>query len=206
MICSPGRRRRAVLFAVALVSVLLVGCGLEGNSDPRAIAVDDIPPGLIDEATSTTTTIVGAPTTASVTVYYLAIEQDVTLLTAVTREVVDPGRPQDRLEALLTPPTPEEQQAGITTSIPAGTMLLDTELDDASSELTIDLSTSLFDVQGEELRNAFAQLVWTITELEDVDHVRFLVDGEQIRVPDEAGIEQPGAVQRADYLTLRPAA
>jgi spore germination protein GerM len=102
------------------------------------------------------------------------------------------------------PPTPAEQAQGLLTSIPADTVLIDTKLDDASGELTIDLSRSLFDIQGQELRNAFAQLVWTATDVPGVRSVRFLVAGNEYRVPDENGIEQPGAVTRANYASLAP--
>lgn len=203
---SPTNLGRLLAAALALSAVVegVSGCGLSENSAPRAIATSDIPSELIDEAPSSSTTLGQSPSTASVTVYYLALQDGITRLTAVPREVVDPTRPKDRIEALLTPPTPDEQEAGITTSIPADTVLLNTDLDESSGELTIDLSTSLFDVQGEELRNAFAQIVWTITELDVVSRVRFLVDGVSIRVPDEGGIEQPGSVARSDYLTLKP--
>jgi spore germination protein GerM len=137
-------------------------------------------------------------------VYYLALQGDTTRLVAVPRDVADANSARDRLEALLAPPTTEEQARGITTSIPADTVLLSTELIEADRELVIDLSRSLFDIQGQELRNAFAQLVWTVTEVEGVDQVRFLVDGEEYRVPDEEGIEQPGAVDTRDYRTLAP--
>ena len=191
-----------------LVVALLVGvaaCGLSENENPRIIAADDIPEGLVDEAPSSSTTITDTPSTATINVYYLVLQDGATRLVAVPRDVTDPARAKDRLEALLAPPTPEEQTAGITTSIPAGTTLLGTELIEADRELVVDLSRSLFDIQGEELRNAFAQLVWTITQLDGVRQVRFLVDGEEYRVPDEDGIEQPGAVRQADYEKLSPA-
>jgi len=198
---TPGRLRWCLVAALLAAGA---ACGLSENSDPRAIAANDLPPGLIDETPSSSTTVADTPSTATINVYYLALQNGVTRLVAVPRDVTDASRAKDRLEALLAPPSPEEQAAGITTSIPADTVLLGTELIEADRELVIDLSRSLFDIQGEELRNAFAQLVWTATQLEGVRQVRFLVDGEEYRVPDEAGIEQPGAVRQADYDSLSP--
>jgi spore germination protein GerM len=151
---------------------------------------------------ATTTTGLPSPTTTVVTVYYLVQQNGTTRLVARPREVADATRAADRLAALLLPPTPDELAAGILTSIPADTVLIDTDL--VGDELVVDLSGSLFDVQGEELRNAFAQLVWTATEVEGVRAVRFLVDGEDVNAPDASGIEQAGPVQRGDYILLAP--
>lgn len=200
-----ARRRTLVRMAAAVVVLATVatGCGVSANDEPHEIASADLPADLA--ASTTTPTISGqSPTTAPVTIYFLVLQDGVTRLRGVTREVEDASRPRDRLAALLTPPSAEEQAAGLLTSIPADTILLDSELVEADDELVVDLSRSLFDVQGEELRNAFAQLVWTATELDGVRRVRFLVDGETFRAPDAAGIEQPGAVTRLDYSILAP--
>ena len=200
-------RRRAVgrLAAALLALGVLVGaCGVSANDEPHDIAASDLPPDLVASTTTPTVSNSQSPTTTPVTIYYLVLQDGVTRLRGVTRDVEDASRPRDRIAALLAPPTPEEQAAGLLTSIPADTILLDSELVEADDELVVDLSRSLFDVQGEELRNAFAQLVWTATELEGVRRVRFLVDGEEFRAPDAAGIEQPGAVSRLDYSAIAP--
>jgi spore germination protein GerM len=196
-------RGRAVAALLAL-AVVVGGCGLSANREPRVIAADDIPTELRDPSLSSSTTLAGSPATTAVTVYLLTQQAAVTRLVGVPREVKDSTRPRDHLAALLVPPTPAEQAQGLLTSIPADTVLIDTKLDDTTGELTIDLSRSLFDIQGQELRNAFAQLVWTATDVPGVRAVRFLVAGNEYRVPDENGIEQPGAVTRASYATLAP--
>lgn len=184
----------------------LAACGLSENRDPQVIAADEIPSELLAANPSSSTTLAASPRTASVTVYLVSTVDGTTHLVPVQREVAAAGadRAGDRLIALLAAPTKAELASGVITSIPSDTVLLDTDLDEATQELTIELSRSLFDVQGEELRNAFAQLVWTATELEGIRRVRFVVDGEVYRTPDEAGIEQPGAVSRIDYRSLAP--
>ena len=198
----PAATRRTV---AALLALLLVatGCGLGANSEPDEITADEIPADLLDPNPSTSTTREGA--TATVTVYLIRRTGSDTRLAPVSREVEDPTRPGTRLEALLQPTTEQEQAQGLTSSIPTGTVLLGTpELDAANQELVVDLSSALFDVEGPELAQAFAQIVWTVTELEGVRRVRFLVDGEPQRAPDAEGVEQDGAVTTADYRSLAP--
>ena len=193
--------RRLVLVLVAGL-LLVAGCGLSENSKPRVIAAADVPEELIDPNPATTTTVVPSPTTTVVSVYYVIQQDGQTRLVARPREVADASRAADRLAALLLPPTPDELAAGILTSIPADTVVIDTDL--VGDELVVGLSASLFDVQGEELRNAFAQLVWTATELDTVRRVRFRVDGQDVNAPDANGIEQSRPVQRGDYVLLAP--
>jgi spore germination protein GerM len=193
---------RRILALLLLVAV--AGCGLSANSHPQEIASADLPPDLATPSTSSSTSSTITPTSSSVTIYYLVQQDGVTKLHGVARDIADATRPRDRLAALLAAPTPEEQATGVLTSIPADTLLLDSEVVEADQELVVDLSRSLFDVQGQELRNAFAQIVWTATEISGIRQVRFRVDGEDFRVPDEDGIEQSGAVSRSDYISLAP--
>lgn len=194
-----GIRALAGLLAAVL---LLAGCGLAADDEPRAIAPDDLPADILDPGTSTSTTASGL--TSPVTVYLLTREGDTTRLAPVVREVEDPSRPGQRITALLAGVTEDEQDQGLVSSIPADTVLLGTELIDDRQELIVDLSGALFDIQARELANAFAQIVWTVTELDNVSQVRFRVDGEAYRAPNAEGVEQEGAVTKADYRALDP--
>jgi spore germination protein GerM len=77
-------------------------------------------------------------------------------------------------------------------------------LDAEDSELVVDLSSEFLSIEGPELPKAFAQIVWTVSELDGVRQVRFLVEGEEIRAQNADGAEQEGAVTRADYIALAP--
>ena len=189
--------------AAGLVLALLAGCGLSAERKPSVIASKDLPADLLDPNASTSTTLGQSPTTASVLVYFLVQDGTTTRLAGVPREVKDAQPTPRPPDGAPRAPTTDEQARGLLTSIPADTVLLDSKL--SNGELVINLSRSLFDIQGQELRNAFAQLVWTSTEIPGVERVRFLVAGAEYRVPDENGIEQPGAVTRANYLSLAPA-
>lgn len=187
-----------------LVGLLVGACGVTAEDEPEVIAADDIPEELLDPAPSTSSAPPGA--TAEVTVYLLQRTGSTTQLVAVTREVQDPTRPGERVEALLQPPSEQEKERGLTSSIPAETVLLGTPvLDSDRQELTLNFSEELFAVEGTELSQAFAQIVWTVTELEGVRGVRFLVEGEPQRAPNADGVEQDGAVTATgDYWSLRP--
>ncbi|MGQ0830126.1 MAG: GerMN domain-containing protein [Microthrixaceae bacterium] len=189
------------LLLLALLAIA-AGCGVRADSRPQEINAADLPADLLDPNPPTSTTAPGANT--AVTVYMLVRQGDVTRLALVSRDVADASRPADRINALLAPATPDEQALGLITSIPTDTVLLDTQLVPESRELVVDLSGALFDVQGEELANAFAQLVWTVTELDAVRQVRFKVDGRAYRAPNAEGVEQQGAVTRGDYNALAP--
>lgn len=191
------------LALVLAMALSLAACGVTAEDEPELIAGDEVPADLLDPGSTTSTTPPGA--TAEVVVYLLQRAGSDTQLVPVTREVEDPTRPGERVEALLQPTSEEEKALGLTSSIPADTVLLGTpNVDPESQELTLDFSQELFAVEGSELSQAFAQIVWTVTELEGVRRVRFLVEGEPQRAPDADGVEQDGAVSTADYWSLRP--
>jgi spore germination protein GerM len=208
---------RTIARCVTLIAVLIgaTGCGLSADDEPHAIAAEDLPADLLDPNPPTSTTLPGTTATAAVTVYLMVREGDTTHLSPVDREVAitgvvdaslqgDASRAADRINALLIPTSADEQGRGLISSIPTDTVLLDTNLVASDDELEVNLSGALFDVQGTELANAFAQLVWTVTELDGVRQVSFKVDGEAYRAPNAEGIEQDGAVTRADYSALAP--
>ena len=200
------RVTRAPVESLVVVVAMLVataGCGLRPDAQPHEISAADLPADLLDPNPPTSTTAPGA--TAEVTVYLVVRQGDTTRLAAASRDVAEPSRAADRIKALLLPPSADEQRLGLINSIPTDTVLLNTELVPASGELVVNLSGALFDVQGKELANAFAQLVWTVTELPEVRQVRFRVDGRAYRAPNADGVEQQGAVTRGDYNGLAPA-
>ncbi|MGV3760042.1 MAG: GerMN domain-containing protein [Actinomycetota bacterium] len=194
---------RRWLISLLAASVVLGGCGVTAEDEPELIAGDEVPGDLLDPSSTTSTPREGA--TAAITVYLLQRTGSATQLVPVTREVEDPARPGERIEALLQPTSEDEKSTGLTSSIPADTVLLGTPtLDPERQELTLNFSEELFSVEGSELSQAFAQIVWTVTELEGVRRVRFLIEGEAQRAPDADGVEQDGAVSTADYWSLRP--
>ncbi len=194
--------RRLVIALVALAA-LVGGCGLSEDSSPHAIAPENLPPDLLDPEAGTSTTL--SPSgSESVNVYFLETVGDEVSLFKVERQVPDADDPGDRLIALLAQPSEDEAAKGLTTSIPADTTLRAVPvLNEETGELVIDLSSEFLSIEGPELPKAFAQIVWTVTEPgSDVELVRFLVDGEEIRAQNADGAEQE-TVRREDYNAFR---
>jgi spore germination protein GerM len=195
--------RRVALALLALLA-LTAGCGLDEDGSPEAIAPENLPPDLLDPDPGTSTTLAGSPGTQAVDVYLLREESGEVRLDEVQRTVADRNDAGDRLASLFAPPSEEETDDGLVTSIPADTTLRAAPvLVESADELILDLSSEFLSVQGTELVKAFAQIVWTVSELDGVDQVRFLVDGQEIRAQDADGVEQD-VVSQADYGPLAP--
>jgi spore germination protein GerM len=194
------------LLAVLLAPLALLGaCGLTEDDGPKAIAPENLPPDLLDPDPGTSTTISEPTGTDAVSVFFLEEVRGEVRLVEAKRKVADRADPGDRLVALFAQPTEDEAAKGTVTSIPADTRLRAMPvLNEETGELVLDLSSEFLSIEGPELPKAFAQIVWTVTEREGVDQVRFLVDGEAIRAQDADGAEQDGPVSRTNYLSLRP--
>ena len=88
---------------------------------------------------------------------------------------------------MLKGPTPTEQDSeGLRTAIPAGTELRSAQVD-GQGTLQVDVSAELLTSSGEVLLDAVAQIVFTGSELDGVERVRLLVDGEAQDWPTSSG-------------------
>jgi spore germination protein GerM len=194
------------LLAVLLATLALLGaCGLTEDSGPQAIAPENLPPDLLDPDPATSTSTAQPSGTDLGKLYFLDEVRGEMRLVEVQRRVADSTDPGDVLFALFAQPTEEEADQGRVTSIPPDTRLLAVPvLNEDTHELVLDLSSEFLSVEGPGGPQAFAQIVWTATELDGVDKVRFLVDGEEISALDAEGAEQDGPVDRSDYTTLKP--
>ncbi|MGH9119580.1 MAG: GerMN domain-containing protein [Acidimicrobiales bacterium] len=187
---ANGWRRAAPVVVVALAVVAgLGGCGLPTDDEPRSLAADDIPDSLLAPSSTTTPESLG-PYDANL----WWIDNDV----LVDRPANLPDlQPSTVISALLEGVPPTDVQ----TSIPGGTELLAAPED--GGILTVDLSEAIATVQGEELKRALAQIVWTATQFPNISRVRFQVNGEPLAViTDEGTVTDP--VNRGDFLSLQP--
>ena len=191
---------------VVLAVLLAAGCGVSADGEPQAIEPANLPPGLLDANPTSSTTLPESDSTTAVKVYFLKRQGDTSVLVPVDRQVKESeaNLPGARIAPLFASTTPEEQQNQFTTSIPPGTKLLRAAAPTGTDDLIIDLSSEVFAAQGQELANAFGQIVWTVTEIEGITGVRFLRDGVAINAVDDQGVEQVGAVTRADYPSIAP--
>ncbi len=192
----------ALLAALVLV---LGACGVSEDDEPRAIPIENVPFDLVDPNVTDSTTAPASPLTETVPVYFISRGSGQPLLAPTEREVKDAQEPLARIEALLEQrPDEAETAAGLTSSIPSETKLLSVDIN-SDGVVSIDLSSDLLAVSGQELVLAFAQLVYSATEITGISRVQFKVDGKATNALDANGQERP-VVSRSDYDAVRPAA
>ncbi len=185
---SRHRWRTVAVVAIA-VAAGLGGCGLPTDGHPRAIPSNDIPDALLQPSSTTTPESVGR---FPADLWW--IDDDV--LADRTANVND-LQPLTVISALLAGDAPSDVQ----TSIPGGTELLDAP--ERGGMLTLNLSEQIATIQGEELKRALAQIVWTATGFPNISGVLFQVNGEDLAViTDEGTVTDP--VNRGDFRSLQP--
>lgn len=190
--------------AAALAAALALGaCGVGTDDEPHEISSDNVPEGILGDqahARPRPGTEAGQP----VTVWFIQTVDDDVHLVARDRLVARPPTEAGVLEALLSDGPDESERAfDITTAIPSATMLASPP-ERAGNVLTIDLTDGIYEVMGDELRNAFAQLVCTADEIEGVGSVRFEVEGEAIAALDGNAAQSNAPLRCRDYAALLP--
>ncbi len=204
-------------FAAGLVSatVLLGACGVPLDDEPSIIATEDLPQPL-QPGTSSTTTTLPDQLTEEIRIFLVARNDGEAQLVQVIRQVpvVDAGSDIAPivLEQLFEGPTSEEQlEANLTSSIvPSGDTPIEVvQLDrPADNQLVVVLSEAP-NIEGSDRTVAFAQLVFTLTELSTVDQVRFAVrdeNGEDADLSVSTDTEEGDvrrAVDRRDFPSFR---
>lgn len=107
------------------------------------------------------------------------------------------------LEAMFDGLEPVEETIGMTTSIPPGTDLLGIAIDGTTA--TVDLSAEFATPSGsldETMR--LAQVVFAVTQFEDIDRVRFHIDGRPQDPILSHGFEVGDGLTRDDFANVRP--
>jgi len=139
------------------------------------------PPTTTTAPTITTTS--PAPALVDVKLYLLRDEQ----LAIAHRDVVKPAVLREALTELLAGPTPDELASGLGSEVPPGTELLDVALGDGVA--TVDVSSD-FERGGGSLSMTarVAQVVFTATQFDNVEQVRFLMDGAPVEFLGGEGI------------------
>lgn len=187
--------KRILVLVLALFAVASA-CGIPSDGAPRQIADDKVPFGLLGPTTSSpANSVPGGP---AVRLFFL----DGTRVRGLIRSVTNRD-PQSVLNELVNGLT-DTDPAGITTAIPRDTQILNVTAD--GQTLVVTLNNAILNIAGAEQKNAFGQLVYTVTDLA-YDSVRF-------RIPDATGADQDvptptdngakaGPVDRSDFLSLQ---
>ena len=198
-----ARRRRMMGAAgtvVVLVAATFAAVSTTRGHD-RVIVANPSPTSTTLAPTTTTTTARTAPVTvfSDVTVYLVANEHVV----ATGREVEGAATPEAAVRALLAGPVGAiEGDLGFTSAIPAGTVLHSVTVD--GSVATVDLSRQFESGGGSlSMQARVAQVVFTVTQFPNIDHVRFQLDGAPVTTIGGEGLMVDN-VDRAAFADVTP--
>ena len=216
---GPPRRPRPVwaLAGGLALAALLAGGGwllwIRGGSQEIAATSN---PGTTQAPGTTTTTAPGLIRSDDTVVYFL-VEDDGTQLApgpylipvarsyaVLSHPVTDPVA--QTLDFLLIGTYPGEEDAlpPLASAIPEGTRLLGVEVSDGIA--TVDLSSEFVSGAGTlSTRARVAQIVYTLTRFDEIDGVRFLIEGVPTTVLGSEGLAVDDPVTRADFDDLLPA-
>ncbi|HEV7720042.1 MAG TPA: GerMN domain-containing protein [Iamia sp.] len=182
------RRRRTVLVLLGVV-LPLAACGIPTDDEPRPLA---------DVTASTEAPTVPEDADATAAVYLV---RDTNRLEAVPRGLTSAKSPETVVEALLAQPSDEELEAGRSTSIPLGTTAIEVTQD--GDLVAVDLSDEWETLVQPGALLAYAQVVLTLTDLNGIERVRFLVGGKAVKAPtiNQGDLD---TVTAQDYAGLDP--
>jgi spore germination protein GerM len=199
------RARALVVLVVLLAAVLGTGCGLSTNDEPEAIK-DNVPSDLVDSEAAAPDGSQLSGLTATVHVWFTTTDADQnTRLVRRDREVPQPPTQSSVLEALIQdPPTNAERVDDISTAIPEDVKLTAQPQQRGDGVLIVNLSDAFYELQGATARNAFAQIVYTATQMPNVDMVQFELDGEPFTAVNGDGQAVTGPLGRSSYEKLKP--
>jgi len=197
-------RRRAHLAGLTVcVAMAASACGgIPADTEPTLIAREQVPIELLENPSTTV-----APRGEKVTIFLvLADERTDELLIPCGVPVVGRSSAPDRIErqaiaaltSLIDFNSAESQDCGsFTSAIPPDLELLGTDRDGTTLEIDV---SNLGTVELASQRRAIAQLVFTATEVDGVDDVRFRLDGEFSAVPvGERTAEAGTDISRRDF-------
>lgn len=192
--------RGAVTAAAVLTAV--AGCGVSTNDQPEPIANENVPAELLETEIQP---LPAEPTTGDhVTLWFLQTDDEGTHLEQVDRLVPPPAGEQLRLEALLEGPTAAENRDGISTAIPS-TALMPEPPEIVDGVLWITLSDVFYELRGDSMINAAAQVVYTATSIPGIEGVQFVQENDEpINVLNGEGESTEGPLGPADYENLAP--
>lgn len=198
--------------ATLVVSVLLIAvtaCGIPSDDEPRAIPSAAVPEQVHEpRGTSTSSSVVIPGTAQRETIFLVGGSETSARLTPVEVNIEGTGDPAQLprrvVERLIeTRPEAVGRQGEATNELPSDVRVIDAVM---QSDGVLDLNLSgLAGVEGERLKLAMAQIVFTATELPGITGVRFAIDGEPANVQIQSGSALPGTpVSQADYPELDP--
>jgi hypothetical protein len=201
-------RRMLLSIAIALLAVSCAPGAVDTTTSAPPPTVTAAPTSGAPSTTSTTGAATSTTRTAAPeaeTPIYLFFEgypiAPGPYLAAAARTGVD--ELADVLGALLEGAHPDEIEAGLSSTIPRGTRLLGVAVSDGVA--FVDLSLEFGSGGGSlSMMGRVAQVVYTATQFEGVDAVRFLVEGVPLDVLGGEGLIIDTPQTRGDWVDLTP--
>ncbi len=197
-----GRRRSGHRLAAVVLGVVCAACSIPSNDSAQPL--ENAPEDLL----AVTTTIAGDPAVASEDTYEIQLywHADQVVLGRIARSILEPPTPQIVLDQLLTGPTPEENAAKNPQIFQLDAALADIGLapvvtgPDVAGVVTVTFASTTFRDATADKRNATAEMVCTLTELEGVTGI--VVQDTQpqpIPLPDISTQTIDGPAMRANF-------
>lgn len=187
---------RRALAVAALLPVLTMACGVPTDSEPRPLAAERVPFGLLDPNPTPSSPPVSPQGAVTMTIYLVSHDR----LAPVTRDVPPPGGPEQALSELLAGVTRQEAASGIRTAIAPATEARPTAV--ADGDVRVDLSRAFLGGGTKEQILAAAQIVYTVTALPGLDSVSFTLSGRLVEVPSADGKLRAGPLRRSDFAAV----
>lgn len=184
------------VLALCVVAACAAACGVPTQHGAHVVPDKNVPSGLLESTTSTSTTV--APSSASTPVT-ICLAQRAGPLKAVTRHVRAGSTVDDVLQALAAPPTSQEQALGLETAVSKGTTGT-VQAGIAKVSVGSDFTSG----SAADQLTAVSQIVCTLTALPGIGQVQFERSGATIDVPRGDGSTTAGPVSRDDYLQMMP--
>jgi hypothetical protein len=173
-----GRSRVRHLVMSAALAAAAAACGIPAEDDPQVLGTDNLPPGLVEPDSSTTTSALsGVPAEAEV--YFTHTRGDQTVLEKVERDVEAPLTAPKVIDALFTAvPTESELARGFRNALSEIAQVRGVN-DLGDGLIEVDVSEGMRSVTGRGLQFAFGQIVCTADNVPGVRGVFFAIEGER---------------------------
>lgn len=192
--------RLSRLLAILCVLLVASSCGVPEDTESRPLNANAIPeslrPGQLPETDD-------VPIAEGATQRIFLVGPDNRLITVF--RAVD-ATPEAVIESLLLAETQAERNIGIETAITRNTEVVAIDVPAFFDQATVTLTPDSLSSSSQDRILGFAQIVFTLTELEGIEKISFqTTTGDALRVQTDVGLKEPGeVVQRADFASIDP--
>ncbi|HEY0397910.1 MAG TPA: GerMN domain-containing protein [Acidimicrobiia bacterium] len=198
------RRPLGLVLVAAGLLLAAAACSAPIDSGPRTLRAAAIPADLRGETTTTSTTVLSTGDSEEVTVYFIRADastgQD--RLVPVKRRVTPPASVEKAVQKLFAGPTTQELLSGLRTAISFGPTVMSASIE--AHIVTVNVSKNFAFGQPTEQINAFAQVVFTATDVAGVTGVLFAVNHRPQEVPSGDGSSTSAPLGRGSYPQVTP--